>query len=185
MSHGLAFRLHRRSRAALRPNARPYAYPGVAHSARRLRSLPSLCSSRAKSTTKYRRRYSHPGDESGGVRCDRTIALSGVKSVRDYPQPLRRTRYHDVQTSKTFNFLTNNFAIPAQTAPFQRRRWRISTDTTGKLNCSSSGSSNTYIPNRSSGPPRMRSKARFGSLSRVTSSSLSSRIALTAIRIST
>ena len=39
----------------------------------------------AKSNTKYRRRYSHPGDESGGVRCNRTIALSGVKSVRDYP----------------------------------------------------------------------------------------------------
>ena len=70
---------------------------------------------RAKSTTKYRRRYSHPGDKSGGVRCDRTIALSGVKSVRDYPLPLRRIRYHDVQTSKTFNFLTNNFAIPVQT----------------------------------------------------------------------
>jgi len=35
--------------------------------------------------------------------------------VRDYPLPLRRIRYHDVQTSKTFNFLTNNFAIPAQT----------------------------------------------------------------------
>ena len=27
---------------------------------------------------------------------------------------LRRIRYHDVQTSKTSNFLTNNFAIPAQ-----------------------------------------------------------------------
>jgi len=52
---------------------------------------------RAKS--KYRRRYSHPGagDESGGVRCDRTITLSGVKSVREYPLPLRRIRYHDVQ----------------------------------------------------------------------------------------
>jgi len=48
---------------------------------------------RAKSNTKYRRRYSHPGDESGGVRCDRTIALSGVKSMRDYPLPLRRIRY--------------------------------------------------------------------------------------------
>ena len=70
---------------------------------------------RAKSNTKYRCRYSYPGDKSGGVQCDRTIALSGVKSVRDYPQPLRRIRYHDVQTSKTFNFLTNNFAIPAQT----------------------------------------------------------------------
>jgi len=81
---------------------------------------------RAKSNTKYRCRYSHPGDESGGVRCDRTIALSGVKSVRDYPQPLRRTRYHDVQTSKTFNFLTNNFAIPAQTvADLYRYHWQV------------------------------------------------------------
>jgi len=48
---------------------------------------------RAKSNTKYRRRYSHPGGESGGVRCDQTIALSGVKAVRDYPLPLRRIRY--------------------------------------------------------------------------------------------
>jgi len=58
--------------------------------------------------------------------CDRTIALSGVKSVRDYPQPLRRIRYHDVQVSKTFNFLTNNFAIPAQTvADPYRYRWQV------------------------------------------------------------
>jgi len=81
---------------------------------------------RAKSNAKYRRRYSHPGDESGGVRCDRTIALSGVKSVRDYPLPLRCIRYHDVQTSKTFNFLTNNFAIPAQTvADLYQYRWQV------------------------------------------------------------
>jgi len=45
-----------------------------------------------KSNTKYRRRYSHPGDKSGGVRCDRTIALSGVKSVRDYPLPFIKKR---------------------------------------------------------------------------------------------
>jgi len=81
---------------------------------------------RAKSNAKYRRRYSHPGDESGGVRCDWAIALSGVKSVRDYPLPLRRIRYHDVQTGKTFNFLTNNFAIPAQTvADLYRYRWQV------------------------------------------------------------
>jgi len=80
---------------------------------------------RAKSNAKYRRRYSHPGDKSGGIQRDRTIALSGVKSVRDYPLPLRRIRYHDVQTSKTFNFLTNNFTIPAQTvADLYRYRWQ-------------------------------------------------------------
>ena len=52
--------------------------------------------------------------------------LSRVKSVRDYPLPLRRIHYHDVQTSKTFNFLTNNFAIPVQTvADLYRYRWQV------------------------------------------------------------
>jgi hypothetical protein len=81
---------------------------------------------RAKSNTKYRRRYSHPVDKSGGVRCDQSIVLTGVKSARDYPQPLRRITYHDAPTGKTFNFLTNNFAIPAQTvADLYRYRWQV------------------------------------------------------------
>ena len=81
---------------------------------------------RAKSNTKYRRRYSHPADKSGGVRCDQTIVLTGVKSRHHYPLPLRRIKYHDAQTGKTFNFLTNNFAIPAQTvADLYRYRWQV------------------------------------------------------------
>jgi hypothetical protein len=81
---------------------------------------------RAKSNTKYRRRYSRAVDKSGGVRCDQTIVLTGVKSVHDYPQTLRRIKYHDTQTGKTFNFLTNNFAIPAQTvADLYRYRWQV------------------------------------------------------------
>ena len=81
---------------------------------------------RTKSNTKYRRRYSHPTDKSGGVRCDQTIVLTGVNSATDYPQPLRRVKYHDAQTSKTFNFLTNNFAISAQTvADLYRYRWQV------------------------------------------------------------
>lgn len=81
---------------------------------------------RAKSNTRYRRRYSHPVDKSGGVRCDQTIRLTGTKTATDYPQPLRRIKYHDAQTGKTFNFLTNNFAVPAQTvADLYRYRWQV------------------------------------------------------------
>lgn len=81
---------------------------------------------RAKSNTKYRRRYSQPVDKSGGVRCDQIIVLSGVKSGHDYPQTRRRIKYYDAQTGKTFNFLTNNFAIPAQTvADLYRYRWQV------------------------------------------------------------
>ena len=81
---------------------------------------------RAKSNTQYKRRYSHPIDKSGGVHCDQTIVLAGVNSATDYPQPLRRIKYHDAQTGKTFNFLTNNFAVPAQTvADLYRYRWQV------------------------------------------------------------
>ena len=58
--------------------------------------------------------------------CDQTVALTGVTTAKDYPQPLRRIKYHDEKTGKTFNFLTNNFAIPAQTvADLYRYRWQV------------------------------------------------------------
>ena len=81
---------------------------------------------RAKSNIQYKRRYSHPVDKSHGLRCDQTIVLSGVSTANDYPQPLRRIKFHDFQTGKTFNFLTNNFAVPAQTvADLYRYRWQV------------------------------------------------------------
>ena len=81
---------------------------------------------RSKSNTQYRRRYSRPVKKKGSVKCDQTIVLTGVKTTTDYPQPLRRVKYHDTQTGKTFNFLTNNFAIPAQTvADLYRNRWQV------------------------------------------------------------
>ncbi len=84
---------------------------------------------RAKSNTVYKRRYSHPVSseaQTSGVKCDQTIMLIGVNAKDDYPQPLRRIKYHDNGTGKTFNFLTNNFTIPAQTvADLYRYRWQV------------------------------------------------------------
>ena len=81
---------------------------------------------RAKSNTRYRRRYSHPVDKATGVKCDQTIVLTGVTSPKDYPQPLRRVKYRDAATGKTFNFLTNQFAVPAATvAELYRCRWQV------------------------------------------------------------
>ena len=81
---------------------------------------------RTKSNTQYRRRYSHAIEESSGVKCDQTIVLTGINTASNYPQPLRRVKYYDEQTGKTFNFLTNNFAIPAQTvADLYRNRWQV------------------------------------------------------------
>ena len=77
----------------------------------------------------YRRQYSHAvttAEKSRGVRCDQTIVLTGVNSKNDYPQQLRRIKYYDSKSNKTFNFLTNNFTIPAQTvADLYRYRWQV------------------------------------------------------------
>ncbi|MBN4050089.1 IS4 family transposase [Nitrospira defluvii] len=81
---------------------------------------------RAKSNTKFRRLYSRSVDKSTGLRCDQSIVLTGLNTAGDYPQSLRRIKYHDQKTGKTFNFLTNNFAIPAQTvADLYRLRWQV------------------------------------------------------------
>ena len=81
---------------------------------------------RAKSNTLYKRRYSHKAYTSGGVVCDQTIVLTGVNTSLAYPQALRRVKYHDAATGKTFNFLTNNFTISAQTvADLYKQRWQV------------------------------------------------------------
>jgi len=81
---------------------------------------------RAKSNTQYKRRYSHKADTSGGVICDQAIVLTGLKTSVDYPQTLRRVKYHDTATGKAFNFLTNNFTISAQiVADLYKQRWQV------------------------------------------------------------
>jgi Domain of unknown function (DUF4372)/Transposase DDE domain len=81
---------------------------------------------RTKRNTQYKRRYSQPIDKSNGLRCDQTIVLTGIDTKSNYPQPLRRIKYHDSKTQKTFSFLTNNFVIPAQTvADLYRYRWQV------------------------------------------------------------
>ena len=84
---------------------------------------------RAKKNTVYRRQYSHavkPEDKLRGVRCDQTIVLTGANAKGDYPQQLRRIKYYDSCTDKTFNFLTNNFSVPALTvAELYRYRWQV------------------------------------------------------------
>ncbi len=84
---------------------------------------------RAKGNTVYRHQYSHAvttEDKSCAVRCDQTIMLTGVNSKNDYPQQFRRIKYHERKSNKNFNFLTNNFTIPARTvADLYRYRWQV------------------------------------------------------------
>jgi len=70
---------------------------------------------RTKSNVVLQRRYSRPVDKRTGVRSDHTVILTAIDSAKAYPDQLRRVSYLDVETSKRFKFLTNNFALPALT----------------------------------------------------------------------
>jgi hypothetical protein len=80
----------------------------------------------AKSNTKFKRRYSHPVDRvATNVMCDQTGVLTVFYSSKDYPAPLRRVVVKD-DTGKRIVFLTNNFALPAETiAALYRQRWQV------------------------------------------------------------
>lgn len=81
---------------------------------------------RGKSNLKCRRLYSHPIEKSTGVVCDQTILLTVPKSAGDYPDKLRRVKYHDAETDKTFVFLSNNFLLPATTiSQLYKQRWQV------------------------------------------------------------
>ena len=81
---------------------------------------------RAKRKMNYRRLSSTPVDKSTGLRSDQVIVFTGSKAAKDYPQPLRRITYYDIETKKRFVFLTNNFTLPALTiAQLYKARWRV------------------------------------------------------------
>ncbi len=81
---------------------------------------------RAKRRLRFKRQYSRAVDKATGLRCDQTIILTGLDTAKEYPQPLRRIRYHDGDTHKTFAFLTNNFLLPSLTIPeLYKARWRV------------------------------------------------------------
>ena len=81
---------------------------------------------RGKKNLDYSRRSYRRVDKTTGLRSDQTIVLSGPKSAKLYPEPLRRIAYCDPETGKRFVFLTNNFQLPALTvAQIYKARWQI------------------------------------------------------------
>ena len=81
---------------------------------------------RTKSNILLQRRYSHPVDKTTGVRSDHTVILTAIDSAKAYPNALRRISYLDVKTKKRFQFLTNNFTLPALTiAKIYKSRWQV------------------------------------------------------------
>jgi transposase len=81
---------------------------------------------RAKSNLKFRRVYSQPIDKTNGLICDQTIRLMGFYTAKDFPEKLRRIKYYDSKSKRTFVFLTNNYVLPPETiTELYRCRWQV------------------------------------------------------------
>jgi hypothetical protein len=65
-------------------------------------------------------------DKSTGLRSDHIVWLTLEKSVKHYPDRLRRVSYRDPEDGKVLVFLTNNFDLPALTiAQLYKCRWQV------------------------------------------------------------
>lgn len=81
---------------------------------------------RSKKNTQFERVYSRPVDKNTGLRCDQTVRLANADSAKDYPSHLRRVGYYDREKKRRFDYLTNNFTVPALTvADLFRCRWQV------------------------------------------------------------
>jgi hypothetical protein len=81
---------------------------------------------RAKTNMRCRRIYSAKVDRTTGVIYDQTIRLVNYYAAKEYPEKLRRVKYFDKESNKTFVFLTNNFELSAlQIALLYKYRWKI------------------------------------------------------------
>lgn len=92
----------------------------------RIQQSSAFFVTRAKSNFKFKRLYSNSVDKTTGVQCDQIVVLTGFYASKDYPDKLRRIRYHDAENKKTLVFLTNNFTLSALTvAKLYRCRWQV------------------------------------------------------------
>jgi len=81
---------------------------------------------RSTRNLRYRRLDSHPVDKSTGLRCDQVIALTGKRTIPQYPESLRRVKFYDAANDLQLVLLSNQRTLPALSiAQCYRLRWQI------------------------------------------------------------
>lgn len=65
-------------------------------------------------------------DKTTGLIYDQIGKLETYKSLKSYPEKLRRVKYHDAETNKVFIFITNNVELTAlEIALLYKKRWQV------------------------------------------------------------
>lgn len=81
---------------------------------------------RAKNNLQYRLIKSFKANKAIGVYCDQKIKLKNKLVASYYPQEMRRIKFKDFESDKTFVFLTNNNNLTAvEIAQLYKYRWKI------------------------------------------------------------
>ena len=95
----------------------------------RINTHNSYFVTRAKSSLKYTiTEQNFNIDEKTGLRADKTIELTVVKSKKLYPEKLRIIEYYDAEKDNYLVFMTNNFEVTALEVSFiYKNRWQIET----------------------------------------------------------
>ena len=95
----------------------------------RIHVLESYFVTRAKATLKYTIiEQNFNIDESTGLRADKIIELTIVKSKKLYPEKLRLIEYYDTEKDNYLIFMTNNFEVSAlEVSYIYKNRWQIET----------------------------------------------------------
>ena len=81
---------------------------------------------RAKDNMKFKRMYSRQVDKTTGVLCDQIGKLVTPKSLKLYPDKIRRIKYYDAELDREFVFITNNMELDAkEIAMLYKNRWHV------------------------------------------------------------
>ena len=81
---------------------------------------------RAKNNLCFKRMYSLKSNKETGVKSDQIGRLLGFYVSKDYPEKLRRVKFYDKETDRTFVFLSNNFELSAEEIAYlYKNRWQV------------------------------------------------------------
>jgi hypothetical protein len=74
----------------------------------------------------YKRIKNNRHEKNGVILSDVLIQLTGSKTKKHYPKPIRKIRYYDAEYHHTYEFITNNLEMGAQEiADIYKRRWQV------------------------------------------------------------
>jgi hypothetical protein len=81
---------------------------------------------RMKSNGAYKRIKNNAHEKDGAIIPDVLIQLTGTKTKKNYPKPIRKIKYYDAEYRHTYEFITSDLETGAQEiADIYKRRWQV------------------------------------------------------------